>query len=140
METECRRLASLERMQRYFFFTDRQRIGEHTKDKISLPRALGRKAEPNFDCWYQRPYNGMALPAHLFEFSGGQAKEKHKLMMISRDTQHFMPLGVCPGRVCHGECESLLSFIILSSTQLSPGTEIFLIPPSLHPTYPQQTT
>lgn len=51
-----------------------------------------------------------------------------------------MPLGVCPGRVCHGECESLLSFIILSSTQLSPGTEIFLIPPSLHPTYPQQTT
>lgn len=51
-----------------------------------------------------------------------------------------MQLGVCPGRVCHGECQSLLSLIGLSSTQLSPGTEIFLVPPSLHPTYSQQTT
>lgn len=96
--------------------------------KIKFPwEGSGQEGWVSSGCWFQRPYNGIASWAHLIYLSSAsQGQEKKREEEANNQRRGlglaFQTMGVCPGIVCHGDCESLVPLAGLNSSQLSPDT------------------
>lgn len=65
---------------------------------------------------------------NLLELNQSRSREREQISQRRRSHLAFHAVGVCDG-----ECESRVPLLGLSSTQLSPEPQIFLIPPASTP-------